>query len=174
MERMASSSPICKSSEHRTRDCPEVSETESFVMTYQAEMAVDAGDEPGRVRKAVKPKGARPKSAALGSREKPTVVDLENDQLTVEEAEFIRKRREKHVASAARVRERKALTGQLADYPSLSHCWSEELGLNIAASTTSRMRTWCWKKFVWMVRIKAAVEKDGDRRWKRNRRWPAS
>ena len=174
MERMASSSPICKSSEHRTRDCPEVSETESFVMTYQAEMAVDAGDEPGRVRKAVKPKGARPKSAALGSREKPTVVDLENDQLTVEEAEFIRKRREKQAASAARVRERKALTGQLADYPSLSHCWSEELGLNIAASTTSRMRTWCWKKFVWMVRIKAAVEKDGDRRWKRNRRWPAS
>ena len=50
---------------------------------------------------------------------------------------------------------------------------SYELGLNIAASTHSRMRTWCWKKFVWMVRVKLAVEKEGDRRWRRNPRWLA-
>ena len=84
---------------------------------------------------------------------------------------LISKRRKKQRASKAKAQEVKALTGQRADYPSLSNLWSYELGLNIAASTTSRMRTWCWKKFVWMARIKKAVEKEGDRRWKRNPRW---
>ena len=51
-----------------------------------------------------------------------------------------------------------------------------ELGcgpVNIAASTRSRMVTFGWKRFLWQLRIKAAVEKAGDRCWKRSIRWLA-
>ncbi|CAE7240505.1 TY4B-J, partial [Symbiodinium sp. CCMP2592] len=160
------------------------SDDDSFVMTFNKEttkdMELDAGDDRDRLRKPSQPRGARPKSAAAStSTPKTKAKDEEAAEfmaggLTPEETAMIQKRREKQAASRAKAQDRKALTGELADYPSLSHCWSEELGLNIAGATASRMRTWCWKKLVWMVRIKSAVERDGDRRWKRNRRWLAA
>ncbi|CAE6971831.1 unnamed protein product [Symbiodinium sp. CCMP2456] len=163
---------ICQSSEHKTRDCPQVdSDAESFSLIYHKEMDLDAGEDRDRLRKPAQPRGARPKSAAApatpseAKEKNPTEETV--SALTNEEVEFIRKRREKQAVSRARMMDRSALTGELANFP------SEELGLNIAGSTASRMRTWCWKKLVWMVRIKHAVERDGDRRWKRNRRWLA-
>ncbi|CAE7461836.1 unnamed protein product [Symbiodinium necroappetens] len=77
----------------------------------------------------------------------------------------------RQAASRAKVQQTRALTGVYADYPSLSNAWSYEVGLNTVASVASRMRTYLWKKLLWQIRVKRAIEQDGDRRWKRNPRW---
>ncbi|CAE7712200.1 RE1 [Symbiodinium sp. CCMP2592] len=67
--------------------------------------------------------------------------------------------------------ENRALTGAYAMYPSLSNAWSYELAMNTTAAFASRMRTFLWKKLLWQLRAKRAVEAEGDRRWKRSPRW---
>ena len=47
------------------------------------------------------------------------------------------------------------------------------LWLSFSLGTRSRMVTFGWKRFRWQLRIKAAIEKEGNRRWKRNPRWLA-
>ncbi|CAE7331761.1 unnamed protein product [Symbiodinium microadriaticum] len=86
---------------------------------------------------------------------------------------LLAKRRTRQATAKAKAIQRKALTGIQADYPSLSHAWSYEVAMNLVASTASRMRVYLWKKIVWQARVKAAVEAEGSRRWKRNPRWLA-
>ena len=89
--------------------------------------------------------------------------------------EMIQKRRTKLAASAKKRIENKALTGIQADYPSLSNCWSEDLTFNILRSTQSRLVTFMWKKLVWQLRVREAinVESKGKAKWKPNPRWQA-
>lgn len=93
----------------------------------------------------------------------------EEFQLTEAEIQMLKKKRERKSAAQAKAKEKKALTGQLADYPSLSHCWSSEVALNIAACARSRMVTFLWKKLLWQLRVKMAVEVTYPRAsWRRN------
>ena len=108
--------------------------------------------------------------AATGS-SSATPLSLEATGLTTDEVEMLRKRRERQAASKAKVQQTRVLTGVYADYPSLSNAWSYEVGLNTVASVASRMRTYLWKKLLWQIRVKRAIEQDADRRWKRNPRW---
>lgn len=95
--------------------------------------------------------------------------------LTTEEMAIITKRREKQAASKAKVKETKALTGIRADYPSLSNAWSEDPVINVMCSVQSRLRTFIWKKFVWLLRVRNAIhiESKGKAAWRRNHRWLA-
>ena len=94
--------------------------------------------------------------------------------LTPDEIQFLEKRRSKAAAPKSRAETKRALTGEQADYPSLSHVWSNEVALNLACSVHSRMRTFLWKKFLWQLRVKAAIEQESNKRWKRNPRWLAA
>lgn len=107
----------------------------------------------------------------------PQMFDLAGDEdfkPTEEEVKMLVKKREKKAATQAKNRDRKALTGQLADYPSLSHCWSAEVCLNVVGSARARMVTFLWKKLLWQLRVKEAVERTYQRAvWRRNPRWLA-
>ncbi|CAE7843546.1 unnamed protein product [Symbiodinium necroappetens] len=96
---------------------------------------------------------------------------LEATGLTADEVEMLRKRRERQAMAKAKVVQSRALTGVNADYPSLSHAWSYELAYNVTAALASRMRAFLWKKVLWQLRAKRAIEADGDKRWKKNPRW---
>ena len=96
------------------------------------------------------------------------------ESITAKELQLIAKKRAKEEKALSKKVMNQALTGMNADFPSLSHCWSMEVGLNIAHSVASRMRTFMWKKFLWQLRVKAAVEKTVGPQgagWKRNPRW---
>jgi hypothetical protein len=127
----------------------------------------------------------RPKSAAKAkawasgstrSATQPEIFHMEGDyEITEEERQILAKRREKMKATAEKQKQSKALTGSQANYPSLSHTWSKDVGLNIAGSVRARMVVFAWKRFLWMLRAKTAVERTfRDATWKRNRRWLAS
>ncbi|CAE7522180.1 unnamed protein product, partial [Symbiodinium necroappetens] len=111
------------------------------------------------------PPRPEPKLAVKGRRATPTMgssegyilVEETTQGLTQDEITMLNKRRAKQAASKAQAIQKKALTGVHADYPSLSHAWSNEVALNLVTSTASRMRTYLW------IRIKNAVQADGDR-----------
>ena len=87
---------------------------------------------------------------------------------------MIAKSRAKKSHAAAKRTEQAALTGQKADYPSLSHAWSAEVPFNMVASMRSRMVTFMWKKLTWQLRVKQALaETYPQARWKKNHRWLA-
>ncbi|CAE7238450.1 TY4B-J, partial [Symbiodinium sp. CCMP2456] len=170
---------LCQSTEHKTRDCPTIEEVDSNDEKNAQEMDHDGDD---RLRRAAPPrpeskmtvKGRRATTATSSpapSSEGYILVEEATQGLTSEEIHMLNKRRAKQAASKARAVQKKALTGVHAEYPSLSHAWSNEVALNLVASTASRMRTYLWKKLVWQARVKAAVEAEGNRRWKRNPRW---
>lgn len=107
-------------------------------------------------------------------RETPAELSLVAvEGLTAEEMAMIGKRREKLAKSKAKRQETAALTGSQADYPSLGNAWSSDLVTNIMRSVESRLLALQWKKMVWQLRVKLAVEKEGHGklRWKRNPRW---
>jgi hypothetical protein len=98
--------------------------------------------------------------------------------LTAEELNMIHKKRERAAKALSKKKTMLALTGQAADYPSLSQVWSMEVAYNMVHSMASRMRTFLWKKLLWQLRVKKAVEdtlgsKTQVVRWKRNHRWLA-
>ncbi|CAE7399266.1 ppiA [Symbiodinium sp. CCMP2456] len=166
--------PLCKGP-HRTKDCPNIldSDDEGFSkVSTQSEMAVDAEEADRMARKKPQPRRMlEPKAAATSSGEQ--VIPELASALTPEEVQFLNKRRSKAAAAKSRAETKKALTGEQADYPSLSHVWANEVCLNLACSVRSRMRTFLWKKFVWQLRVKAAIEREQSKRWKRNPRWLA-
>lgn len=95
-------------------------------------------------------------------------------ELTKEEIAMITKKREKAAVAKTKAQAVKALTGEQANYPTLSHVWSQEVAMNLVFSTASRMRVFLWKKLVWQLRVKDAVEKTARGvKWKRNPRWLA-
>jgi predicted NAD/FAD-dependent oxidoreductase len=95
-------------------------------------------------------------------------------QLTDAERKMIAKAREKQGRAAAKRIEQKALTGQRADYPSLSHQWSSEVAFNMVESVRSRMVVFMWKKLPWQARVKEALAVVYPKaRWKNNQRWLA-
>ena len=63
------------------------------------------------------------------------------------------------------------MTGQLADYPTLSHSYSEEVAINMVWCFRSKMITYLWKKMFWQLRVKR-ISMPGAR-WKKNHRWLA-
>ena len=93
--------------------------------------------------------------------------------LTPDEIAMIGKRREKLAKSKAKRQETAALTGVRADYPSLGNAWSNDLVMNIMRSVQSRLLALQWKKVVWQMRVKKAVEIEGHGKlkWRRNPRW---
>ncbi|CAE7829188.1 unnamed protein product [Symbiodinium microadriaticum] len=93
------------------------------------------------------------------------------ETLTPDEIQLLNKRRARAATAKTKAQARRALTGEQADYPSLSHVWANEVALNVACSVHSRMRTYLWKKFLWQLRVKAAIEKETGKRWKKNQRW---
>lgn len=101
--------------------------------------------------------------------------DLVND-LSPEEYQMIAKRRQKAAVAKSKRDGQKALTGEMADFPSLSHVWSNEVAYNMVFSLASRMKVFLWKKLLWQLRVKKAVEMTvgaQGARWKRNPRWLA-
>ncbi|CAE7534115.1 unnamed protein product, partial [Symbiodinium microadriaticum] len=107
--------------------------------------------------------------------ENPAVnpVAVGSSDLTAEEIALLTKRRQKAALAKSKAQQHRALTEEKADYPSLSHVWSAEVGLNLAAATRSRMVTFGWKRMLWQLRVKQAIEQEGTKRWKRNPRWLA-
>ena len=94
--------------------------------------------------------------------------------LTLTEQKMIAKSRERKSHAAAKRVEQAALTGQRAEYPSLSHTWSNEVSFNLVESVRSRMVTFMWKKLTWQLRVKKALaDTYPQARWKKNQRWLA-
>lgn len=95
-------------------------------------------------------------------------------ELTPQEMARIAKSRAKAQQARAKREETKALTGQLAEYPTLSHSYSEEIPFNMVWRLKSKMVTLMWKKLLWQLRVKSAVERTVQgARWKKNPRWLA-
>lgn len=189
---------VCGDTEHKTKDCPTIQSDEELDPLQLGAMEMDGISEASFYRKggvsamgAATPKRAprtspkqSPGKASSAWMEVPDVkqehkpehyfMDQEDFQLTPKEIEAIKKQREKASRSAAKRIETKALTGIQADYPSLSHQWSYEVPFNLIGSVRSRMVTFMWKKLVWQMRMKIAVEKSmPGARWKKNKRWLA-
>ena len=140
-------------------------------------MVTDQGEDlHPKARKNPRPVGrksgdGRPQSALAAQTATTRASMGEIPGLTAEEMEMVAKRRAKQAAAKTKAAQHRALTGEKADYPSLSQVWSWDVALNIAASTRSRMVTFGWKRFLWQLRVKRAVETEGGKRWKRNPRW---
>lgn len=69
-----------------------------------------------------------------------------------------------------------ALTGDLANFPTLSCRFSADVTFNIMASLQAQMLVFKWKTLLLMLRVKQAVEKERGQsgrplKWKRNPRW---
>ena len=150
---------LCNSADHKTKHCPtlvEVSEDEAGF-----EMIVDQGED-GRQRKKVAP-GRRkadpiPKTevAAITSRNQQKMESIPG--LTAEEVTLLAKRRAKAAVAKSKAAQHRALSGEKADYPSLSQMWSWDVALNIASSTRSRMVTFGWKRFLSPVEAEPVKE----------------
>lgn len=128
----------------------------------------------------VPPKAAPAEQTRSPVGEVPTPTDVGGSTtpgdwtvLSEGEQKVIQKRRARQAASRAKASETKALTGLRADYPSLSHTFSNEVALNMVFVMAQRMRTFLWKKLLWQLRVKKAVEMMPQARWKRNPRWLA-
>ena len=72
--------------------------------------------------------------------------------------------------AAAKREQRKALTGIVADWPTLGLDRSLDVPMNIALVLHGRLVTHKWKSFVWMARMKEARMKEG-LPFKRSPRW---
>ncbi|OLQ08941.1 Transposon Ty4-H Gag-Pol polyprotein [Symbiodinium microadriaticum] len=149
---------LCGEQGHVAAQCPDLEEPIEDWMEVEGETRKN--------RAATRPSLRHPEKF-------PEYFDL--TELTTEEKQLLAKRRAKAAETRTKKAEGKALTGSLADYPSLSDRWSYDLGLNIAASMRARMITFAWKRFLWLLRVKQAVEKSvPEGVWRRNRRWVAS
>eukprot|EP00435_Cladocopium_sp_Y103_P070369 s181_g35.t1 len=167
---------ICGLVDHRSRECPLLVELDGS--ETEPEMVIDTGYH-NPPRKATATKSApkrqiRHPEALMTSIETPSTLgwDVVSSELTSEEIAMINKRRQKAAVSRSKRENQKALTGEAADYPSLSQVWSQEVALNMVFSLAC-MRTFLWKKMLWQLRVKVAVERMTGARWKRNPRWLA-
>ena len=64
----------------------------------------------------------------------------------------------------------KKLTGLEADFATMSVNRSDDLVENVKLTLAAKLTTFQWKKFVWLLRARAAF---GPTQWKRNPRWLA-
>jgi len=179
-EKTVKECPLCGDPGHRGRECPLLSPD-----TEEEEMKVDQGYAEGTRKKASQP-ASSPMPVTPPSRVRRPLDPYENatkeetaspewdmiSELTQEEKQIIAKRRTKTAATKAKRATQAALTGEAADFPSLSHVWSSEMAMNMVFSLASRMRVFLWKKLLWQLRVKDAVERTmKGARWKRNPRW---
>ena len=194
---------ICGDLHHRSRDCPAILTDEEFeAQTVRSMSAISETSRthktrPPAVAAASKQlPGARAKArgmapmAAMEPWQKVEAEALEipltpehyflepdaktNLEVTPEEINMVLKRRSRNQASVQKRKESRALTGWRADYPSLSHFWSEEVPFNMVGAMKSRTVTFMWKKLLWQLRAKEAVtQMIPGARWKKNPRWLA-
>ena len=116
--------------------------------------------------------GSRPEQYRLDQGEEEAHISIQ--ELTPQEMARIAKSRAKAQNARAKREEIKALTGIRADYPTLSHSYSEELAFNMIWCVRSKMMSFLWKKLLRQLRVKDAVERTmPGARWKRNHRWLA-
>ena len=162
---------------HQAKECPLLEEESDQEEAASPEMVVDQGylelnrktAPPRRVSRA-----ARQPLQEKEIIETPSTTDWEVlHGLTKDEIEMINKKRTKAALTRSKREAQKALTGEQADYPSLSHVWSQEVAMNMVFSMASRMRVFLWKKLLWQLRVKNAVDRIQGARWKRNPRWLA-
>lgn len=187
---------VCGDESHRTRDCPTLSDGEPLdhvrgaldleMMSHHSweaprgrAMSTASGASFLPVERTTPKKQPKTKAKAAAS---PAVehyqLDLDEqitvEQLTPQEKAKIAKARARAAKSKAKREETKSLTGQLADYPTLSHSYSEEVAINMVGCFRNRMVIYLWKKLLWQLRVKDAVERTmAGARWKRNPRWLA-
>ena len=74
--------------------------------------------------------------------------------------------------ASTKVTRGKRLTGLEADFASLSLNRSSDVVENVKLTLRAHLTTFQWKKFVWMLRMRAAMEEE-QMRWRRNPRWLA-
>ena len=74
--------------------------------------------------------------------------------------------------ASTKVTREKRLTGLEADFASLSLNRSSDVVENVKLTLMAHLTTFQWKKFVWMLRMRAAMEEE-QMRWRRNPRWLA-
>ncbi|OLP94025.1 hypothetical protein AK812_SmicGene23987 [Symbiodinium microadriaticum] len=174
MDAMSICSEVLPEKPEKSRDCPtlqNISDEEDFTMV------TDQGEDKDPLRRKAKqppPRAAAtpmPPTSLLSPAVNPVAVG--SSDLTAEEIALLTKRRQKAALAKSKAQQHRALTVEKADYPSLSHVWSAEVGLNLAAATRSRMVTFGWKRMLWQLRVKQAIEQEGTKRWKRNPRWLA-
>lgn len=181
---------VCGDPGHRSRDCPAIQSDDDLALPVQEAIEMDGISEASMQRKLRSPelrgaaavpktpprrKGATSSAWLEVEETKPQVFRMDADTeiyLTEKEKETILKKREKTGRAEAKRIESKALTGIRADYPSLSHEWSAEVPFNVVGSVKSRMLAFMWKKVVWQLRMKQAVETTfPGARWKKNKKW---
>ena len=75
--------------------------------------------------------------------------------------------------AATRREQEKKLTGTAADFATLSANRSSDVVENTKLTIMAHLTTFQWKKFVWMLKARQAMQQEG-RRWTRNPRWLAS
>ena len=164
---------VCGEEGHRSRQCPNLeSEDESLEHLRQA-MEMDNQS----LRSWGEPQGRAASNASMASfyqveksspkkapkaKAKSEVYQLDHDEqehitmedLTEHERAKIAKARARAQKTRQKREQTKALTGQLADYPTLSHSYSEEVPFNMIGCFRSRMVVYMWKKLFWQIRVK--------------------
>jgi hypothetical protein len=78
----------------------------------------------------------------------------------------------KSTKAVDKVKQKAALTGQNADFPTLGMTQREDVAFNISYVIHSRMVTFKWKQLTWMLRARAAFQRS-EMTWKRHPRWLA-
>jgi hypothetical protein len=78
----------------------------------------------------------------------------------------------KSTKAADKVKQKAALTGQYADFPTLGMTRSEDVAFNISNVIRARMVTFKWKQLTWMLRARAAFQQS-KMTWKHHPRWLA-
>ncbi|CAL1135165.1 unnamed protein product [Cladocopium goreaui] len=166
---------LCGDPGHRAKECHMLEQLVSE--TEEEEMKVDQGYLE-RTRKKIHSRRSsraapQPKSPRTSTEQHSTSEWELMQGLTKDEIALITKRREKAAVTRSKQQANRALTGEQANFPSLSHMWSQEVALNMVFAMGSRMRTFLWKKLLWQLRVKSAVDRIQGARWKRNPRWLA-
>ena len=169
---------LCGEPGHHAQECPML-ETAVPPSSGEESMQVDLANMRRKVKKpATTPPGygtnRRLFAQETSLEESPSWAMVSAPGLTEEEVALISKRRERAAKAQSKKKAVQALTGVHADFPSLSHCWSNEVAINLTCSVASRMRVFLWKKMLWQLRVKKAVEQTvgtQGARWKRNPRW---
>ena len=116
----------------------EVQETTERPRKQRDKEMVDASEVPIRSKKP----GARSSNKAESTAKSSTSSDsMPGLTPTPDELLLLTKRREKKAETEEKKKETKALTGTLADYPSLGHVWSEDPIFNMLGSTKSRLNS---------------------------------
>ena len=165
---------LCGDPGHLATECHMLEHLESET---EEEMKVDQGyleQNRKKVTTRRSSRAAQPPPSPSMSTEQLSTSEWELMQgLSKDEIALINKRRAKAAITRSKQQASRALTGEQANFPSLSHMWSQEVAMNMVFAMASRMRTFLWKKLLWQLRVKSAVDRMQGARWKRNPRWLA-